>query len=71
MLYFLQIKHSKEIQKHKFMPGFDFYVKYSQVDRSILSLYRDIVRSLWNKCYYAKDIEGATMVRTNGFVSVS
>lgn len=61
-----QIANQKELsfdgRPLKYAPGLCGYLRYPQPETSILASQRWTVRCLWEKCYFAKDFQGAVQV---------
>jgi hypothetical protein len=45
-----------------FVPGYCGWVRFPQHERSIFESKREILRNIWNSCFFAKDFEGAMQV---------
>lgn len=63
MAYSTELQYGEQDAPHIFCPGMTSYLRFAQGTGPYLTSQRDIVRSIWDRCFYGKDYDGAAMVR--------
>lgn len=58
----VRMEKTMTIAKHKYGPGLKGFYRFSQLESSYNLANRDLLRRLWDKCYFSHDWDGAFQV---------